>query len=341
MAYGSGSLYRRDSVWWMQWYELGRRCRESTGKMNRGEALTALQAKMATIPRGGRIETVGHCLGLVLEDYRRQRRSSAYDLDVRLKATILPYWAEIPLPKVNKTVVDKYVDRRRSQGAADSTINRELASVRRGIRLAQQLGAIAFAVPIPILRLTNARQGFLAPSSYKSILTSLPAHLKCIFVLGYHLGCRKGELLQLRKNQVNLESGQIRLEPKQTKTSEGRTVPIYGDMCGYLESQMATAGPWLHPDESGKSHVQSFRKSWLTACTAAGVPELLFHDLRRTAVRNMERAGIPRHIAMAITGHKTQSVYQRYDIINEKDLQDAGMRLDSHIKATAASDGRL
>lgn len=104
-------------------------------------------------------------------------------------------------------------------------------------------------------------------------------------------------------------------------------------MCSYLESQLATDGPWLHPDLSGNGRELSFRKAW---ATATGCPDILFHDLRRTAVRNMERAGILRNVAMAITGHKTQSVYQRYEIVDEKDLKEAGSKLNRHILATAA-----
>ena len=109
-------------------------------------------------------------------------------------------------------------------------------------------------------------------------------------------------------------------------------------MCGYLESQLATVGPWLHPDLYGKGRVLSFRKAW---ATATGFPDILFHDLRRAAVRNMERAGMPRNMALAIIGHKTQSIYQRYDNVDEKDLKEAGSKLNRHILATAADCERL
>jgi hypothetical protein len=85
------------------------------------------------------------------------------------------------------------------------------------------------------------------------------------------------------------------------------------------------------------AEIGSHLEGWKTACKAAGVAGLLFHDLRRTAVRNMERAGIPRKVAMAITGHKTESIYRRYDIVSHQDLTLAAARLDTYLREQTAA----
>ena len=73
--------------------------------------------------------------------------------------------------------------------------------------------------------------------------------------------------------------------------------------------------------------IKSLRRAWRTACKQAGVPWLLLHDLRRSAVRNLERAGVSRSVAMKLTGHKTENVYRRYAIVAENDLREAGAKL--------------
>jgi integrase len=84
--------------------------------------------------------------------------------------------------------------------------------------------------------------------------------------------------------------------------------------------------PWIF-HRKGKP-IGDFRKAWATACKKAGVPGRILHDFRRTAVRNLVRAGVPERVAMQMTGHKTRSVFDRYNIVSEEDLMEAAKRLD-------------
>ena len=97
-----------------------------------------------------------------------------------------------------------------------------------------------------------------------------------------------------------------------------------------LERKAERVIPWLfhHLDSAhAGERIQDPRKAWKAACVAAGHPGLLIHDLRRSAVRNMEQAGVPRSVAMKLTGHKTENVYRRYAIVSESDLQEAARRI--------------
>lgn len=87
--------------------------------------------------------------------------------------------------------------------------------------------------------------------------------------------------------------------------------------------------PWVfrYTDRQIGSHI----KGWAKGCNNAGLAGLHFHDLRRSAVRNMERAGIPRNVAMAVSGHRTEAVYRRYDIVNSQDLRNAAAKMETYL----------
>jgi integrase len=128
-----------------------------------------------------------------------------------------------------------------------------------------------------------------------------------------------------------MAAGEIRIEKRQAKAKLPRTLPIYGDMAEWLELQAKRrlAGCDLVFHWNGKP-LGSHLKGWDRACASVGLAELHFHDLRRSAVRNMERAGVPRSVAMKISGHRTESVYRRYDIVVESDLQAAAQKMEQY-----------
>jgi integrase len=148
------------------------------------------------------------------------------------------------------------------------------------------------------------------------------------------------EVLTLQWRQVDFKAGIVRLEPDSTKNDEGRTFPFgaHQELSQCLEAQRKKApkgkiAPWVFHragepflDEDGAAS-KPFRDAWKKACKAAGCPGRIPHDFRRTAVRNLVRAGNPEKVAMMLTGHKTRSVFDRYDIVNESDLRRAVGRL--------------
>jgi hypothetical protein len=97
--------------------------------------------------------------------------------------------------------------------------------------------------------------------------------------------------------------------------------------------------PWVF-HRRGKP-IKNFYKAWRSACKAAGVPGRILHDFRRTAVRNLERAGVPRSDAMAIVGHQTESIYRRYAISDEASLRESADKLDVlHVEQSAGTTTR-
>ena len=141
--------------------------------------------------------------------------------------------------------------------------------------------------------------------------------------------------------QVDFAGGFVRLEPGTTKNNEG-AFPLIPELRALLERRQAITRRCERAQARIIAHVfhrygrpiKSLRRAWMTACREAGRPGLLLHDLRRSAVRNLERAGISRSAAMKLTGHKTEAVYRRYAIVAESDLRDAGTKLATMLGTT-------
>lgn len=237
----------------------------------------------------------------------------------------------------------KYVAMRQAAGAANGTINRELAVLARMQKVAYDHAKLLRMPIIRKLREAAPRSGFVERPALEAIAGKLPEPHALGVRLCYTLAWRRAEVFGLQWRHVDLERGVLRLEPGETKNGEGRTAFITGELLDDLRQHRAKVEalqrrlerviPDVFVRLKGKlagQRLGSFRKRWTHACEAAGVPGLLVHDLRRSGVRNLVRAGVSEHTAMKISGHLTRSVFDRYDIVSESDLQDAARRLDGH-----------
>lgn len=346
--YGTGSLFKNGRTWWLQYYVKGQRVTENSKLVDRVAADDLLKQRVAEAAAGqiisapGRV-TVGEICFLVLADNRLRRLRDSKTVEWRYKAHIEPAFAKFQSNRLTGTQIRSYIEDRRAAGASDATINRELSILRRAYTLAMREDPplVHRAPYIPKLEEDNARQGFLEREQFEKLLEGLPASLKALFVCGYHTGTRKGELRKIRWEQVDFEARLIRLIAAQTKGKKPRTLPIYGDMERWLRVQRETAcgSPWVFHGTPKSKPVSSKLYGWAEACERAGLGGLLFHDLRRSAVRNMKRAGIQDKVAMEISGHKTRSVFDRYNIVDEGDIGNAGEKLESYFEQRKAEQG--
>lgn len=227
-----------------------------------------------------------------------------------------------------------------------ATINRELQCLKRMFSLAIQSGRIATRPHIEMLNEAPPRSGFFEPEQYASVLRHLPAELRPVVSFCYITGWRMAdEVLPLKWHQVDFNAGEVRLEPGTTKNREGRTFPMTTELRAVLKAQYAEherlkkAGhifPQVFFREVAEGRgglkkpkpITSLNKAWKVACRLAGCPGRIPHDMRRSAVRNLVRAGISERVAMMMTGHKTRSVFERYNIVSGGDLKDAARLLD-------------
>jgi integrase len=343
---GTGSIYLRGRIWWIQYYRQGKPYNETSESTDKEDAEKLLHKRLGEIAEG-RFQgltpervTLSQLCELVCEDYRLSGKRSAVTITYRIEQHIAPAVGKVRASQFGSLHIKRYVAQRREEGAEDSTINRELAVIRRGFNLALRADPpmVVRAPHFPRLEESNVRQGFIEHDQYVKLRDALPRHLKALFVVGYHTGARVGELRKVdRHTQLDLGAGEIRLFGEQTKNKRPRTLPVYGEMKLWLEIQVEElkqkfpACPWLF-HYYGRA-IGAHLKGWTNACKTAGLPALHFHDLRRTAVRNMERAGIPRKVAMEISGHRTESVYRRYDIVNQRDLRIAAAKLETYLNS--------
>jgi integrase len=189
-----------------------------------------------------------------------------------------------------------------------------------------------------VLPENNTRQGFFERPDLEAVVAALPAYLRDFTRFAYLTGWRKGEIISLKWTDVDRDAGTIRLRPEAAKTGRGRTVVLEGDLAELIhrrwegrllekDGNVRVAALVFHRDGEP---VGDFRRAWATACQAAGA-DRLFHDLRRTAARNMVRAGVPERVAMAVTGHLTRSMFDRYNIVSEDDLRMATQKTTMYV----------
>jgi integrase len=235
---------------------------------------------------------------------------------------------------------------------SNGSINRELGVLGRALRLAYENGKLARLPLIRKLKEASPRQGFFERNQYEAVRRHLAPDLQTACAIAYTFGWRmRSEVLSLERRHLDLEAGTLRRDPGMTKNGEARVVYLRPDLKALLTSQLERVDamqkkieriiPWLFPYLSGKKRAgerrREFRKAWAAACAAAGVPGMLRHDFRRTAVRNMERSGVPRSVATKLTGHKTEAVFRRYAIVSDADLREAALRLTGahgHVSGT-------
>ena len=335
---------RHSRTWSVRYYVDGHPVEMPAGTEDHDDAVTFLRKKMATLNEHEHMSAhpervrVGQLFDLLLQYYRTQERRSTYDVERKIESRLRKYFGNLKATDVTTAVIAEYIRRRRAgkPKPANGTINRELAYVRRALKLGSiQDPPLVYRVPrFDMLPEAEPREGTLTHEKYRAVRDALPGYARIAAVIAYHTGARKGEIRQIRVDKIDFKTKRIDLPGRTTKNKKPRYLPIYGDMAAELEMAIAAGAkgcPYLIQSEG--EPIYDFEKAWATACESAGVEGALFHDLRRTALTNMIEAGLSEKEAMEISGHKTHSVFDRYHIVSDRRMKQNALKLEEHLRA--------
>lgn len=355
------SLYQRGTVWWVKYYRPGSRkpIRVSLETDDRARADKKLKILEGELAKGNHVDArvdrirFNALLDLVLADYANNGRRSLMHAKSRIEGVdgegghIRPYFGDRRAVTINSADMALYIEKRRDAGAKNGTINRELTLIKKAFGLAWQ----AYRLPGPhiaLLEEDNVRAGFFDRAQLESLCRHLPDFLIPVARFAYLSGWRLNEVRELEWRQVDFQAGEIRIDPGRTKNRDGRVLKMTKELRELLEplKPKGAIQARVFTYKRGKKSevilpIGDHRKKWAKACTAAGVPGRIFHDLRRSAVRQFVRDGIPERVAMQMTGHKTRSTFDRYHIVSESDLEEAKRKTEAGTNAgTVQQQGR-
>ncbi len=355
-----GSIYKRGEVFWIKYYRNGKPYRESSHSDKITHAQRLLRKREGEISEGklpgihfDKV-TFDELANDFLTDYTINMRDTI-DKAERLVRYLKKTFEGMRATDITTAKIKDHIERRMESNLSNASINRELAALKRMFHLAAECTPpkVSMIPYIPMLKESNVRKGFFEHQEYKALKGVLPEDLKTVITFGYHSGWRKMEVLDLMWDKVDLKEGTARLDPGDPKNEEGRTL--------YMEEELLEEMKNLH----AKRHlgcpyvfhrngqpIKDFRGAWKTACIKAGlcevlkdeqgkpvvikdkkgtedvvkIPTKIFHDFRRTAIRDMVRPGVSERVAMRISGHKTRSVFDRYNIVSDQDLREAAKK---------------
>lgn len=350
---GDGCLRRRGKkgIISMKYYDVNGRQREEscrtadldTAKRMLAERIGAIKKGVPVTPKIGRY-TLEDAKADITTDYGLKENDSTDHMLRRVGYLTAYFGLKRRMVTITAAQIVTYAQKRRHEdGASQATVNRELAALRRMFNLGIRLGKLLVRPYISVTKERNARSGFFEVEAFQRVRAALPDDLQVLATAAYFTGWRvRSELMPLEWKHVDRRRGVLMLPPEMAKNDEGREFPYKQitelaaaiDQCWAVHEDLATAGKLVpqifvrwHGKKSRGKPVKHWRKAWRSACAAAGVVNIP-HDFRRTAVRNLDRSGVPRTVGMEMVGHKTEAIYRRYRIVPEQDVIAGAARLD-------------
>ena len=329
---GTGRIYRRGAIHYIAYRWDGREYRESARSSEVADAERLLATRLAERRARAGARTFDDLAAWYLEDYAVRELRTLNTAQGRV-ANLRAVFTGWPATAITSDAVRRYQRTRRAAGAAAATVNRETSALSRMLQLAVRGGQLAQRPVFPERLVENGpRQGFFEHAEYQAVRLYLPPPFQDVLDFAYYSGWRKREILELRWSEVDATGGVVRLSPERSKTRVGRVLPISAPIRAVLARRRAHRrglDPLVFRRDTVT--VRAWRTAWPAACRRAGVPGRLLHDCRRTAARNLVRAGVHERVAMQLTGHRSRAIFDRYNIVQEAELHNASDRLCAYL----------
>ncbi|MDM8538975.1 site-specific integrase [Desulfobacterales bacterium HSG17] len=346
-----GTIYKRGKTWWIKYYRNGKpsyKSSESSKKMVAKRLLDKIEGEIAqgkTPSIHFDKTTFKQLADELINDYKINGRKSLKRAKQSVN-NLNRFFEHFTAQAITTPKIREYIGMRMEEDVSNATINRELSALKRMFNIgSQQTPPVVEKPPhIPMLKENNARKGYFEHGDFEKLHKELPEYLKGFVTFAYKIGWRFEEITGLTWSQVDREQGIVRLEVGETKNDDGRTIyldeklKVVFNHQWEMRKKREIITPYVFPNKNGNGRIKDIRGSWFKACEVAGIGRRLFHDLRRTAVRNMVRAGISEIVAMKISGHKTRSVFDRYNIVNDADLKQASQKQAEYINSLTVTD---
>ena len=334
--------------YWINYRVNGRQRREFVG--NSATEASAADGKRKAQIKEGRILDILPETKLTFDelrtwflDQKKKKNLSYYEV---LKININTFNKEFGHRLVNSIKLldlETYQVNRKDQGKSDSYIDQEVGAARRMITKAWENDMVSGDTLKPFKRLekmlkknSNKRDRVLSVDEFNRLMDALPYHAKNIVAAAFYTGMRRGEILSLTWDRVDMDQRKIELEREHTKDDEKRFIPIAKSLLKILDNipREENEHVFLYKGLPLKGIQASLKK----ACEKAGIPYgrktkngITFHDLRHTFNTNMRKAGNHDTVTMDITGHSTREMFDRYNTVDEKEKLDAIDGMDAMI----------